>query len=38
MIKYIDTGTAPSNGAILDQFSEQDQHQSIKKASFLMPD
>ena len=31
------TKTAPSYGAIWDKFSDQQQHQSIKKAPFLMP-
>ena len=31
-------GTAPFNGSILDEFSEQHQHQSIKKEPYLMPD
>ena len=28
---------APSNGTILDEFSEQPQHQSITKVLYLMP-
>ena len=32
-----DAETAPSNAYICDVFSEQHQHQSIKKAPYLMP-
>ena len=34
----MDAVTAPSNGAIWDELSEQHQHQSLKKALYLMPD
>ena len=37
MIKTIDSGNAPSKSTILNDFSEQHQHQSIKKAPLLMP-
>ena len=29
--------TAPSNGAIWDEFNGQQQHQSIRKTPYLMP-
>ena len=32
----MDAGTASSNGAIWDEFSEQKKHQSTKKASYSM--
>ena len=35
--KIFEAGTVSSNGAIWEEFHEQDQHQSIKKASYLMP-
>ena len=37
IIKIIDAVTAPSNDAIWDEINEQHQHQSIKKAPYLMP-
>ena len=35
-LKNIDAETATSNDTILDEFSEQHKHQSIKKAPYLM--
>jgi hypothetical protein len=34
--KQIGAGTAPFNDSITDEFNEQHQHQSTKKASYLM--
>ena len=36
-IKEIGAETAPSNGTIRDEFSEQHQHQGTKKATYSMP-
>ena len=38
IIKNIGAGTASNKGAIWDEFSEQSQHQSIRKPPYLMPD
>ena len=37
MMKKNDAGTAHYKGAIWDEFSEQHQHQSIKKSITYMP-
>ena len=35
-IKEIGAGTTPSNGAFLDEFSEQIQHQRVEKVPYSM--
>ena len=37
IVKQNDAETAPFKGAIWDQSENQDQHQSMKKAPYLMP-